>query len=619
MKCLPPLCRRFTFLGLAAGVALLAPGAVSAADFASVIPGKSVAAVWLKDRTEAEKKFRATKGGQFFFGEDMKNFRIKLEEIWKKGLGAIQAEEGIDVQALLDEVQGGIAFVLAETGERDGDFAANMFLILEAKPERHGALSEAMDKLVAKSEARIDKSSYQASGVEVRSIKFTTDVPADGADGAAGLMKQESKVLEYAFAKDFLVLSFVDIGEQPIKAVLANIAAPGGADSLAMHEGFKKANAERGAGAETPDMTGFFDYTRLLAQAESEMPAEAKAVFTSLGIAGSGPVLLAANLHPGGSTTTITLPTPTEKKGLFNFFYGAGTNSLARLSEVPAEATNATTWNLDLGILFAEIRKGLNAAQPQFGGMLDMQLNAFKSQNKVDLQADVIERIKGEHLFYTVPSADSATITDPTELQVATARTLVLGLGADGGDKVGASLDSLLTQFAQAQGQELPFEKTEQQGFAIYGQKEDPNMQLPVTPQVAFTPKSIYITLDPPNMGEALRRVSGKGKGGSIAEHPALAKFLAGATKEHLLAFGFTREEHQINAMKTQLQSARAGIEEAMGRGEIDAPFQPGDFVELLNALPPAEKFAGHIGDQFTAVYTRPSAMHILFEGRYRD
>lgn len=593
------------FAAGAAVAALLILPATLPADPAQRLPENTWAAVMVKDASQLREKWAATPLGQAYNGPEMEKFRTYLNGKIAKAMTQMEEEGFPRADEILASVKGEVTFFVADpTLDSNQELNSTSGMIMAVSEENKEAVQKHIDKFLGKLPADARKGSYEAEGFTVSTIQMIAKdadaepTPAEGEAAAddAGIETGDELNIAYAMADGWFVLT--EGKGDPIKGILASLKG-GETATLSKSPAYQAFAAEHGS---IGDFAMYFNYAPLVElAAQDESAAEGLAIFERTGLKDAGPMMISYMFEGKRSESTFTLMLPeTNRMGLVALLSESAPVTTGAAGSVPASATSFFSWSLSGQVLFRELKAALMATAPPAYAMMNMSLEGIKTEQGLDIETDILNNISGQHLFYELPKpANKAAI--PSEMMMPEQNPFVLKIALENGQGTVDALSKFLAKAMEDPEGGFPFERSEVAGFGVYQMKDQGmGMEDAPRPSFALTPKGLLLSFEMEGMQDALRFISGEGKG-SIAEtelYQSLAKLVP---SENLRMVAFNSEKGLIEDYKALLEMARQ-TELKLDEEEADEPL-------IADVLPSAEALEGKIGNTIGAVQLKPRSL----------
>jgi hypothetical protein len=528
-------------------VAMLLPRDAAALENLDRLPPDTLWAVAVRDIKGLKEKANAGPLGAAWSHPEAAAFRAALEKLWSKTANDIAEEIGLQPSEIAKELQG--FAVLYSTHVRrwtEGDYNKSEWdicLVAEIDPERQErvheilrqALSEVAENAKRSAEDFRDTRIYR---VEIEQITTDRDLP----ENLRGLeIAQEVRItIEYAFVGKYLVVA--EGPKEPAKKAINALLSPE-APSLGANEHYRRLVQQ--TRASEGDVIAWADVPRLTRIFLEEEGRQGPKPMEQLGLDGFQPALIMWGLTEDALIGRMAMGVGRERRGIVEMLYAGGTLRETSARRVPADVLEYVAWTLDLGPAWQRFRAMMRAIEPASDAMLDTWVGMARMNMAVDLEADFIERIEGEHFYYTrsIPAEQRATPTPIPGMGFYTppvptsTNTTVLGLS--NGQRVVEALEGLFHKLTGEPFQ-IPIEKREQDGYALWGFKEDAPVMDAMRMFIGLTPAALVMSSGAVDARDAIRRLGGEAGGATLADDPIYQGLRARVSSENLRVLAYT-------------------------------------------------------------------------------
>lgn len=587
-----------------------AAGAATAADMSAIIPEDAFFAVWVDDVAAQKQEFESGVWGKHWNAPELTNMRELVQKSLEEVSEGFETDTGFQVSDFPPLFQKGVAIFSTglapgnlELRGGSGELSPDIALYIELTEENRDKARELVERIVAEADDNLQKSSYEVGSTTVYSFRSVEEEPVEGYGAQSGLTEEVVMTLQYAFAGDFLMVAIGN--NEPLRKLIPMISSGSDQRPLSSSESFRRSLT--GMNRDANDLQGWFNYDSALRTMLSNAPEpNAIKIGEATGILGSGPMHMAFNWESPNSSWDVTILTPPERKGLLAVLQESGDNPLKALTSTPAEATTFSSFTLNVGVLWREVTANLTTFAPEAIPFINFGLANIQQQAGVDLVADVLNNLSGEHFQYIMPldrgrlkNMDAEVASNPAFQALSSG---VFGFSMLDGDRFKTAIVNAVETFKANPDAPAPVELEEIQGFTVLKPAKDViPREVQLSPSIAFLPSGFVFSGDDTYLNDILRRASGGGRG-SLADHPHLKRFLSTLDYKDLRFFKFVTEEGVIDTY----DMARDSLRDAMDMDE--------DAKELYEAMPPTEFLRGKIGHNYQTVHLRPGMIHLRIE-----
>jgi len=589
------LIRRAAAVAVAA-LAVLAVSPASAAGEFEKLPGDTWFAVAVHDMNSVRAKWESHPMRDAIQSPELEAIRTKAVAMWEEMSKGMQEELNVDPEVLLQHVEGFAALTFSDFEVEDFDEGpTTISLVLGMGPEKQQAFDADFQKILDKSlpeDARRSLDTFK--GAKVYRIEFEVTPKAE--DGAAS--EPQGITMDYAFAGPGFVMSATDGQPGQLQEIL-NAFGGGTEASLSASEAYQKVSGQFPAAG---DVAVWLDLPRIMAGVTDKMGAEdpeGLSKFKAIGLHGLGAAMMTISLSPDGTRSRAAMCMPAEKTGILKMLYAGGANRIETAKVVPADAIAYNSFTLDVGTLWTSLNEMLQAVEPQATFFVQGFLQNVKTQYEFDVEADLLSHLKGEHATYMRSKEDGATPAfDPTNpIAAAFANSQVMLFGLENGQVTVDAVNRLFTKMT-GEPQYMPFEKSEVAGAAIWAQKEDPAMPMPVRPCLALLPSRLIFSTNMAETQQAVRAAGGEA-GASLASQPGFQTAIEGVDRENLRVLSYESSEvlaEQVDQVRSMLSFVQENF------AEQQTPITSED-------IPAKEWFQRWFGDRVTTLHLSPDAL----------
>ncbi|MDK2971246.1 MAG: hypothetical protein PWP23_1001 [Candidatus Sumerlaeota bacterium] len=557
---------------------LLAASGAWAQSLVESLPDDMLWCVSVRDASELRGKFSQSPLGAAWRSPEFDQARTALEEEWEKAAQSVEEDTGLVPGDVLKEIQGAAALFsthlkYVKDGDRRGS-EWDICLVAEVPKERQEKVQEMLRDLLDKVATEGERSAEEFRGIRIYRLdieKITTekDLPEEYADLD---FEHELQIhVQYAFTDDHLVLC--EGPNEPAKKVL-NALLSAEAPRLGGVEGYRRLAAE--TQSTTADVATWVNIPLLLDSWTSADPAgEAGKMLDHSGVRSLGGAMLVYEMSTSEMRTRAALEKGREHSGIVEMLYSGGLLRTESVRRVPADVYNLTAWTLDLGPIWKTIREMMRTSGSGSDVFLEAWLTSTKQNFEVDLEADLIDHIAGEHVFYRRPPSEDAAATTtpmpgvPPEAMVPLSSNAAL-IGLTNGQQTVDALDKLLNKLTEPPFQ-FPIERQEQAGFGIWKVKEDAPYPNETRIAIGLTPTALVIGSSPLETREAMRRLAG-GDEKALSGDPGFQAMMKLAPTEDLRILSYqSPDAYEMAAKQLRMQAALASYYDAESIFSADA------------------------------------------------
>ncbi len=564
------------------------------------LPEDVLIGIAIEDVSALRENWEGSRFADAWKSEEFTAIRETIEGWWEDGLEELYTEEEyteeqrelISPERLLETFDGFAALYTSHIGSSvSGDRPVseyNVCFVAELPEEKREDARETLFFLLRDIPAGADKRLEKFRGADIHIISYTEEVPSDnppdGLEGM-GLVGEVTTEYQYAFFGDWFV--FAEGPREPAKKAIDALSNPE-AKRLGDVPVLRSLKEQTGG---LGDVNFWLDTERLLETAvESSADEEAKAALDASGIGGIGPLLATASLTDEGIRQRGAVRMPRERKGFVEMLYAGAPNTISLASRVPADATDFSSWTLDLGPFWKALRKTIVAMNPQADGMISFGLMTAKANMGVDVEGDILPRIAGEHAYYTRPVPGGASAPGPDgELPV---RDFGFLFSTTGGDETAVMFNGLMEKMQQEPISQ-PLESSTVRNTTVWTIPEDgPAFPGAKPPAWGFTPSFILFAPGMREMQDMMRAIDGEDA--TLAANPAFRRAIDGVSRENLRFLGWTSPEYYIS-LADQM------------RWEFDGMSQYDEEFELSSEdIPPPEWWKRYFGHALATLHLSP-------------
>ncbi|MEQ8768049.1 MAG: type II secretion system protein GspG [Planctomycetota bacterium] len=215
------------------------------------------------------------------------------------------------------------------------------------------------------------------------------------------------------------------------------------------------------------------------------------------------------SIYVGSATQMATfMRHPSRPRGVMSFTV-AQPVSLDRLELIPKEATAFTLARVDFRQAMPMIREIVGAIDPTWREIFEGYLSTYQERLELDIQADFLDQLGGEALFYNAPPRGPLPLP-----------SMIFMIGCRDPQRFHGALMKLLSlSEGQVSVREVPFDGKTLQAFSFDG------IPLPFQPSYAFHEGFLIGAFDIQDLKSTLRRFSSPGS--SILERQDFLEAIA--------------------------------------------------------------------------------------------
>lgn len=582
---------RQLFLGSAAvlgALTILPASATAETDFAQIIPADAVAAFWTNDFPAMRKGFDASPYGKLWADPASEKLRTFVEGKIEEQNNLSKAAGEPTTAEILKLLSGGAAMFAEQDGATLGEDTIAFTGILEVDAEGRAWIEEKV-KSIPDRFADAKKDSFETGGVTVFSVTGTRDPHATGGD-----------TIFYAFTDSHFVYSQANT-DTSVKNALNRMAGTTTEGNFASRADVRKFTTT--GNFDTTQANGFVN-TGLIFRALIEGPDGLEPIIRNA-IPSTGLYDLESlyvSMKPSAENVDVQMvvATPEQLNGILAALQKAGPTSLEKFNLAPADSLSATSFSLDVGLLWDAVMATIQRMRPEATGQINMVLGMVQMQTGgVDIVNQVLKNFAGEHLVVQRPLDDEIKRQlDPMQQGLQNSTAAFFGL--KNGDSTNTALKTLIQNLKNMQtgmgGSN--FDTEESDGVTIVRPGGAMLQNAPTKPAFAFNEKALLFTNNDVQLMDGVRSLTGK-SASSLASNPALQKSLSQVNKGGLHMFSFTPKE----SVGRSMEQLRLIIDSGM----------MGDGIEGLTSdmLPPAEVAQKYFGDSWSTLHFENGAIRM--------
>lgn len=582
---------RQLFLGSAAvlgALSILPAPAAAETEFAQIIPAEAVAAFWTNDFPAMRKGFEVSPYGKLWADpatEKLRTFvsqKIEEQNELSKAAGEPTTEE------LLKLLTGGVAMFAEQDGETLSEDSLAFTGIIEIDAEGRAWIEEKV-KGIPDNFTDAQKNSFETGGVTVFSVTGTRDVHATGGD-----------TVFYAFTDTHFIYSQSN-SDAPVKNALNRMAGSTTDGNFAGRADLAKFTS---TGNFDSILANGFVNTGLIFRSLIEGPNGPEPMIRnaipSTGLYDLESLYISMKAAEDKVDMEMVVATPDQLNGILAALQGAGPTSLDKFGLAPADSLSATSFSLDVGLLWDAIIATAQRMNPEAAGQINMILGMVQMQTGgVDIVNQVLKNFSGEHLVVQRPLDDEIKQQlDPMQqgLQNSTAAFFALKNGTATNTALKTLVENLKNMQAGMGGGNIETEEVD--GVTIIRPTSPMLAGAPTKPAFAFNENALLFTNNDVQLMDGVRGLTGK-SASSLASSPALQKSLSQVDKTGLHMFSFTPKE----SVGRSMEQFRFIIDSGM----------LGDEIEGLTSdmLPPAEVAQKYFGDSWSTLHFENGAIRM--------
>lgn len=559
------------------------------------LPQDTLFAVTILDAASLREQWNTHRLAEAWRSPEVARLRSSVEKMFGELSEELIEEAQLDVPALLGFLEGPVAFCISNLHyEADSEEThVDPALVARVSAGRQEELRAKIEEiLAAKIPADAKKSAEEFHGSTIYHIEFVEVVECSGwepghwdpdnpdfSSGTVSTHTHETPYhVQYGFHGDHVIVA--EGNGEPVKKLIS-LMADGSVPSLAESAEHRRLTAEV---AQEGDLAIWVNVPALIDYAQRHLwDEEARRAMDSLGIVGAGGFLLTMDLRPEGIFTRSALRMPREKKGLVAMLYAGSVNSMQTAEYVPSDATEYWSLTADVGAIWREARLLVRQLNPQGDAFLTTALSGLEQTLGANVETDVVEKIGGEHAYFTRPVSTAST---PSDDEMPSQPSVTMIALRDGATTV-QTIDSILTKLS-GEPFFFPIESMSQEGMKIWKMREDAGAPVGQQLALALTPSHLVLSPDVGGLQDCVRRLRGEGEG-SLA---GTEEFRAGAARinrENLRFVQFT----STGSYEYAAEALRAMVEYDMF--EMDWDLEAED-------IPPASWWRRYFGTQVQSI-----------------
>lgn len=504
---------------------------------------------------------------------ELNTVREIAEKTWKDLVKEGTQETGVSPQEVLSLLNGYVAvFSTMNEFRPEGDYSMREWdtcLVAEIAKKDHKEIRRILDLLLKNIPEDAKKRVEEFKGQKVYIIEYyqqkeTEDAPG-GLEGLQ-LLEEIPIHIEYVLTDDYFILC--EGRNQPLRPVLAGLLGDNGRSiqSVGRYKDLRRHVGNR------EGFTAYFNPDRLFEQ-QVRNP-EIKSFLDraqEFGLRKVGPALLTWGIAEEGLFTSAAIAVPEEHRGLLAMLYAGETNPVASAKHVPRNIHSYVSITADLKEIWAGARALARIVNPQVDSVLSAYLLSSVSNFNVDLEADILNNITGEHAYYSreLPPEVKAELTSLGDSAPALQSEVYL-LRTANGEKLVQALDQFFNRLT-GEPYQIPLEHFTQRGFNIWTMRQMPGQETALRFSIALTPSHLILANSLIEAQEAVRRVTGDTTN-SLANDKSFQATLADGKREGLRMFSYTSPE-AIASISAELRQVIAlGLLEDLELKPEDVP-----------------------------------------------
>ncbi|MCB2154782.1 hypothetical protein KQI84_07830 [bacterium] len=554
-------------------LAIVSIAPARAKDLTSQLPEDTWLLIAIKDMGALREKWAASPYQEAWKSPEFAAIRQTIEKGWDSFKEEDLKELDIDIEQILGMMNGYVGVYSTMNEYRaDGDYSMHEWdtaFVAEVSKKDHKEIRRVLDELLADTPEDAKKSVEEFKGEKIYVIEYYEEGPAENSpDELEGLQLMEEIPIhiEYTLTDKYFILC--EGRSKPLRPTLSGLMGDnqktiGAVDRF---EDIKRSVGEQG------DVTVYFNLARLLDQQKANPDHEELIEgLESLGLSGTGPMMASWGFHEGGLASNAVIAVPEEHRGLLSMLYAGSKNELTSAKLVPSNVLSYASFTANLEEIWKTVRAMARMVNPQADSILSAYLMSSVSNFNVDVEADIINNLKGEHAYYSreLPS-EVKTELEEEGMSSSSVSSEVFLLKTTNGEKLVATLDQFFDRLT-GEPYQIPLEHFTQRGFNIWTMKQMPGEETALRFSIALTPSHLILTNNLIEAQDAVRRVTGESNN-SLATSKAFTETLADQGLEGLRFFSYSSPEAAANVSE-QLQEVFAlGLFEDVDLSEDDVP-----------------------------------------------
>ncbi len=560
----------------AAGLALGTSHAPAATDFGPIIPDTAFVAVWVEDLPALQQSFEQSPYGQFWGDADVAPLRQWFNSQMEELAEAVEEDANVSLEELISAFSGGAAFyILAPAdGTLDADTEPDPVFIVEVDEEGKEFFQTLLEGLPENLDWQdVRRESVEAAGLSGYRISGT------GEDG-------EERHATYAFAEEHLILTFRE-DEGPLAVAADRVQNPRLDGAIGGREEIRRLGPDAISGPNR--YSAYLDLGLILNNTllGPGTDAQTRRAVENSGLADAEGLLFTGTAGAESTETDVLLLTGPQRRGLHEALYAAGPTPMDLVQNVSTDASSVTSFSLDLGRLYRAVMDIVSDVEPQAVAMVEMMILGQFAAYGVDPINDLLNNIRGEHVYVTRPLDPELAQQLPDDMMgmAAPQESQAFFLGLANGDDVVRTLKTLLDNLAQDPDMGQMFSYREEDGITFVD-IQMPMDDGPIQPQLAFNNQAIVFANNAIEMREAVRTLKGEAAD-PLSESPGFRLALDDADRARTHVFTYTGQ----SAMETSVEQVRGFLL----MGLVDE-FLPGFEASMI---PEPEVFTRYFGDSY--------------------
>lgn len=533
-------------------LAATAAPALDKMEYVEMAPDSLMAVVAAPDMAALRERYADSPVRAALADDEVSGLVEYLRDLMSDDKASFEEDTGVDLEAMMDRLQGFAGFFLLWSDGLPGPglegWQPPAVIVVEIAPDETDAFQQDVDALIdhwVPRDANVSLDTF--GGIEIFQYQYTEDGVAGGAGAGLGglaLEQQSESEFEYAFHDGRFLMS------DTLGTVQSFLASYEGAASGTVRDrpGFREAvSAVAPAGREAPDLVAWMDLPGLVdsiaASVREDGGSEASAALDQSGLLDIGGIALSMSIRDDRTDFLGTVRMPANKAGLLPILYAGSQNPLETPKLAPRDVHQFTSWTLDVQEVWETALAYGQLISPQITMVVQGQLDNIRVTTGLDLKADLVDNLRGEHAAYVLPlsSAETDRLREsmpgmPEEMLSGASATSIF-LATANGQAVVTALDKFLG-LAQEQFS-LPLERSDRSGFGVWQLREDAGLG-PVDVNLVLSPRFLVYSNSREQTAAAVRAVAGDTGGASLADSPEFQRAINGLRGDNLRVVNFT-------------------------------------------------------------------------------
>ena len=531
-------CLVFVFL-----LAVIATAQGQAKDLTNQMPADTWFLVSVQDMSQLREKWSNSPYQEAWKSPEFSAVRKVIEDGWKEMMEDDANKSGVNVQDVLGVLNGNATFLSTMNEVRvEGDYTTREWdtcFVAEVSKNDHKEIRRILDDILKTFPEDAKKSVEVVKGEKVYVIEYYRQQEADDApDELEGLqlMTEVPMHIEYMLTDDYFIIC--EGRNQPLRQILAGLK---GDKERAVQSVSRFKDISRKVGTEG-DFALYFNPQRLIEQ-QAKNPESPDLIekMQQFGLQDVGPVLFTWGINEEGLFTRGAVAVPEEHMGLLSLVYAGEPNRVTTAKYVPSDIYSYVSYTANLKEIWAGARALARIASPQVDSILSAYLMSSVSNFNVDVEADILNNIMGEHAYYQ--RGLPAEVKKEVEAAGVPSSTLseVFLFATANGEKLVQTLDQFFDRLS-GEPYQFPIEHYTQRGFNIWTVKQDAGEETPLRFSIALTPSHVILANNLIEAQEAVRRVTGESNN-SLATSKSFNETIGDADREGLRVLSYTSQE----------------------------------------------------------------------------